>query len=163
MSESLQTNNITVIATLPKFREQGGGTIGWWEGDIGEQRLDSLKKAFLYGASDEEACYIAGIKKQSLYYYIRNKNSEFGEEKEQLKLNVVFSARRTVVKAIGTNPDMAWRFLAKKIPREFGENSEGSIINNFGTINTQINKEYFEVPENVDELLNDGTKIIPAN
>ncbi len=160
MSESLQTNNITVNATVP--RVQGGGTFGWWEGDEGSVRIETLRKAFLYGASDEEACYLAGISKQQLYYYCKNKNPDFGKEKEELKLNVVFSARRTVVKAISTNPDMAWRFLAKKLPKEFGDNDGGGIINNFGTMNTQINQEYFEEPENIDELL-DGPEIKPAN
>lgn len=155
-----QNRDIVVVATQPRI--QGGGTYGWWEEkEGGPARLDTLRKSFLIGASDEEACYLAGITKQQLYYYCKNINIDFSKEKEELKLNAVFVARKTIVKAIATNADMAWRFLAKKMPKEFGENSEGGVINNFGTINTQINQEYFDVPDNADELL-DGDTIIPA-
>ena len=152
---------ITIIATQPRFIPTNGGKHGWWEDEMGTVRLESLRKAYLYGASDKEACYLAGITYQQLHYYCSQINPDFYREKEELKLNTVFNARRIILRAMEKNPEMAWRYLAKKLPQEFGETPE-AVINNFGTMNTQINQEYFDVPPNVDELL-DGPEIKPAN
>lgn len=147
-------NGLIVIPTMSKLlNDTPFGRTGWWEDDVGLQRIETLRRCYLQGASDSEACYLAGISKQQLYTY-QTKVPDFREEKKALKLNTVYKARLTVNKAVETDSNMAWKYLSRKLPEEFGENN--STLNNFGTMNTQINKEYFEVPDNIDELLDDG-------
>ena len=157
MENNLVPNkDINVIPTLERFLEKAGktGPKGWWDGVNGQERFKILRNAYVYGASDAEACYFAGISTQQLYYYIKTENPDFGKEKEALKLNPVFNARAVILKAMETNPELAWRYLAKKLPKEFGDAPPvNPTLNNFGVMNTQINQEYFEEPENIDELL----------
>lgn len=81
--------------------------------------LQKLEHAFSVDSTDEEACFYADISPASLYNY-QAKNPKFLERKEALKQNPVLKARLTVVKAIETDPRMAFRYLERKRKGEFG-------------------------------------------
>ncbi len=55
----------------------------------------NLEIAFSNGATDEQACFIAGISKNSLYDYIKE-NPEFGNRKESLKDMIKYRAKKVV-------------------------------------------------------------------
>lgn len=149
-----ENNGFDVFPTVQ--RSQGGGSIGWWEGAEGELRLDTLRKAWLlFGASDEEACYLAGINKPQLYYYCQ-KNPAFQEEKEQLKLNPVLVAIKTVRKALETNVDVAMKYLEKKKPSEWGNTKiadPNSPMFNFGTINQNFDNDFLTIEKKDEDIL----------
>jgi len=80
--------------------------------------LQKLEEAFILGATDGEACLYADISTSALYAY-QKRNPAFLERKELLKLKPVLRARRTVVKALETNPDLALKYLERKMRIEF--------------------------------------------
>lgn len=102
--------------------------------------LRKLEEAFLLGCTDREACFCAGIMPSTLYEYCK-KNTEFSERKELLKEQPVFKARKSVVGALESNPDLALKFLERKKKDEFSLRSEvtgaeGGAIESKVTIDT---------------------------
>ncbi len=86
-----------------------------------EEVLGKLRALFTIGISDELACDVVGIHRDSLYSY-QDKHPEFKEEKRLLKQNPVISAKKNVVAAI-KNGDMKttrW-YLERKCKDEFGK------------------------------------------
>lgn len=156
---------ISLVRTLDFYNDDGKpGRKGWWEEAVGEARLNALRNAFMIGASDREACYLAGIPIDALYRYCR-RNPEFSEEKERLKLNTVIKARQIILKAMMKSPELAWRYLAKKLPEEFGENKGDNIVINNGNMQQNIlTPEYFQLREgdNIDELLSEDAEHKPT-
>lgn len=166
MAENISTNlinpdspakGITIMKTMPRVEDDSRpGRPGWWENAEGEARLQVLRNCYLMGCSDAEACFLAGIAKQNLYYYCRNINPAFGIEKENLKLNPIIISRISVIKEVAKNPAMAWQYLARKLPEEFGApNALQQNIVNFGQVNQNLGKEYMELKEgeSFDSLL----------
>lgn len=77
--------------------------------------LQKLEDAFTIGASDIQACYHAGISKQTLYNY-QKKNPKFIDRKESLKEHVSLAAKMNIAKSITESkalPD-SWRWLEKR-------------------------------------------------
>lgn len=64
-----------------------------------EIAIQQLEGAFANGATDLEACFIAGISKSTLYEYCQA-NPEFAERKEALKEMIKYQARKNIVDAI---------------------------------------------------------------
>ncbi len=77
--------------------------------------LQKLDDAFMAEASDEAACFIAGISPGTLYKYQRE-NPEYINRKERLKDDVRLRARMSVARAIRTEerPDTAKWYLERK-------------------------------------------------
>lgn len=74
----------------------------------------NLEIAFSNGATDEQACFIAGISKNSLYDYIKE-NPEFGNRKEALKDMIKYQAKIVVKKEIEKgNVNQANWYLERK-------------------------------------------------
>lgn len=88
--------------------------------------INKLEQAFAYGASDLEACAYADISHTTLYNYCQD-NPKFLERKERLKEKPTLLARRTVVKAIESDPHLAFNFLTRKQKKEFSERIENDI------------------------------------
>jgi hypothetical protein len=85
--------------------------------------LQKLEQMFAMGGSDEEACLYAGISTSALYEY-QKKDPEFLERKGMLKLTPMMKARKTVIDSLSSDVDMAWKFLQKKRPEEFGDRAQ---------------------------------------
>lgn len=92
---------------------------------INDEVLLKLEEAFKIGCTDEEACFYADIGTSTLYDYCK-KNKAFSERKELLKQSPIFKARRSVVKAIETDPDLAMKYLERKVKKEFSTRVEST-------------------------------------
>lgn len=90
------------------------------------ETIKAIEYAFSIGCSDTEACFYAGIGTTTLYTYQEN-NPEFAERKALLKESPTFEARRTVVNAVSSDPDMALKYLERKRKSEFSTRSESIV------------------------------------
>lgn len=90
---------------------------------IDDSVLNLLKQAFALDASIEEACYYANISHQTFYNFKKN-NAELFEELERLRERPVLVARRTVVKEVEKNPELALKYLERKRKKEFSLRTE---------------------------------------
>ena len=85
--------------------------------------IQKLENAFSWGCSDLEACLHADISIQSLYNY-QNEHPEFFELKEKLKKSPTMIARKSVVKALPDDADLALKYLERKERNEFSLKTE---------------------------------------
>jgi hypothetical protein len=88
-----------------------------------DSALHKLEEAFAIGASDTEACFYADVGTSALYNY-QKEHPEFVERKNALKERPVLLARQTVVKAIETDSDLAFKYLERKRKHEFASRTE---------------------------------------
>lgn len=109
-------NNTTSIVPSP---EENGAGRKVFDGKDQKDVVSKLEAAFASGATDKEACVYAGISRSALFRY-EEENPEFRNRKLQLKAYPVLQARQTVVKAITTDPNLAFKYLERKLPNEFG-------------------------------------------
>lgn len=116
------------------------------------ETIAKLEQAFLTGATDNEACFVAGITKSTLYEYCQA-HPEFSERKEALKDMPIYTARANVVKAIdeGDKQTSTW-YLERKKKVEFAQRSELAGPNG-GAIEVDISSK-----EKADELIKDYLK-----
>ena len=61
--------------------------------------VTKLEEAFLLGCTDQEACFFAGISRNTMHNYQRE-NPEFRDRKQVLKSNPVLMARIVIIKAL---------------------------------------------------------------
>ncbi len=85
-----------------------------------KETLQKLEEVFALGGTDKEACFYADISPSSLYNY-QNENPEFLERKHALQQNPILQARKTVINAVKKDPKIAFKYLEKKAPKEFGK------------------------------------------
>lgn len=87
------------------------------------ETISKLEEVFALGGSDLEACFYAGISKDSLYRY-QSDNPEFSERKEALKEQPILKARRSVLNGIDGDPELALKFLERRKKSEFSLRTE---------------------------------------
>jgi hypothetical protein len=104
--------------------------------------VKKLEEAFLLGCTVEEACFNADISKQT-YYNWTEENPELLDRFEQLKQSPILKARKTVIKALETDPKIAMKYLEKKKREEFG-NKE--VRNNNEEDFLKVIQGYFQDP-----------------
>lgn len=102
-----------------------------------EDIVNKLEECFADGASDVEACFIAGISKQTLYNY-QKYHPEFVDRKEGLKSLTTYRAKKVVSQSIasGDKNDAKWH-LERKDP----EHNPRSNVNIGGQANNPIKVE----------------------
>lgn len=85
--------------------------------------IGKLEGCFSVGATDLQACFIAGISKDALYDY-QKLHPEFHERKEALKAMTSYQARKNVADSVanGKMEDSKW-YLERKDKEEFGQKS----------------------------------------
>lgn len=81
--------------------------------------LEKLEQAFSVDCTVQEACIFSGISRSALFRYSRA-NPDFETKKERWKTKLVLLARIEVIKGLRGNPDLAFKFLERKLPEEFG-------------------------------------------
>lgn len=74
--------------------------------------LGKLREAFLFGATDEEACLFAQINPDTLYEY-QKQHPQFSEQKRVWKYNPALKARKTIFDRL-SDPKIAMWYLEKK-------------------------------------------------
>lgn len=99
--------------------------------------VKKLEDAFKLGCSVNEACFSADISKQTYYNWI-DSFPELKERFDQLKENPIFLARKSVVDGLKDNPDLALKFLERKLKNEFSLKTENETN---GSIEIKIAKE----------------------
>ena len=91
-----------------------------------EAVLQKLESAFRLGCTDREACVEAGISQQTLYNH-QTSNPEFLEQKELWKSDPILRARKAVVERLASDPNLAMKYLEKKLPEEFGASRQVAV------------------------------------
>ena len=91
--------------------------------------IAKLEVAFSVGATDLQACFVAGISKDSLYDYIKL-YPEFSDRKEALKDNPKYIAKNNIVDAIkAADKDMSKWYLERK-DKDFSPQSKVDLTTN---------------------------------
>lgn len=85
--------------------------------------IESLRQAFLIGATNEEAAHYAGISARTIYDYIE-RNPEFSQEIKAWKNQPILKAKAKVVKDIDRDTNTAKWYLERKKKDEFSTRSE---------------------------------------
>jgi len=80
-----------------------------------ELTIKKLEDAYSNDATDEQACFLANISKQTLYNY-QKEHPEFIDRKQALKNQIKYIAKRKILEAIEKEdkPDTAKWYLEKK-------------------------------------------------
>lgn len=91
---------------------------------ITNEVLQILEEAFSIGASDKEACLIAGIAPATLYSY-QESYPDFTERKALLKDMPKYKARKTIDGNLH-NPEVAKWYLERKAKEEFSTRIENT-------------------------------------
>lgn len=121
MTEILKIAEHSVVKVEKPKVIKNGNKVGrkWFDGKVEEDVVAKLKEVWAMGGSNEEACFWADISKYSLLRYIKAK-PHLGEIRTRLKEKPILLARQTVIKAIGNDPDIAFKYLERKKRDEFG-------------------------------------------
>ena len=90
-----------------------------------EKVLDLLRQAYLWGATNAEACAYADISERTLYDYL-SKNPEYSQKIEQWKLDPILKAKKTVINELGDVKNAQW-YLERKQKDEFSTKVENDI------------------------------------
>jgi hypothetical protein len=88
-----------------------------------QETVKKLEEAFAIGASDGEACFYADITRQTLTTY-QNDNPEFLDRKNRLKERPVLLARQSVINGLANDPQLALKYLERKMKSEFSTKVE---------------------------------------
>lgn len=101
--------------------------------------IESLRQAFLIGATNEEAAHYAGIAPSTLYLHIE-KHPEFSEEIKGWKNQPILKAKAKVVKDIDKDTNTAKWYLERKKKDEFSTRSELDAVHNIDPVNELLKK-----------------------
>jgi hypothetical protein len=85
---------------------------------INETVLQKLEEAFLNGATDRQAVFLANISEGTLYNYIKD-NPDFGERKELLKQQVAYRAKQVIKDAIESNDKDTSKWYLERKDKDF--------------------------------------------
>lgn len=88
---------------------------------INSYTLTALEQAFSWDATVDEACCHAGVSRNAFYEHLK-KNPEYQNKIDTLRQHPTLMARETVIKAIKTDANHAFRYLERKRRKEFGQN-----------------------------------------
>lgn len=111
--------------------------------------MEDLKKAFLNGFTDREACLYAEISHETLYAYCR-KNPKYTDQKEAWKDTPKIFAKQNIVSAIrkGSKDDSKW-YLERRSRDEFAQKSFNETK---GEMDLALDKESKEAFDGISEF-----------
>jgi len=97
-----------------------------FDGRSQSEVVQKLEQVWGIGGSDAEAAFFADISKAALSDFLK-KNPRIAERKEALKENPILLARQVLLKGISgdkekgmlPNPELALKFLERKLKKEF--------------------------------------------
>ena len=98
-------------------RERGAPTV------MTPEVLRKLEDAFMHAFTDKEACLYANISKTALYEYCE-RNPDFAERKETLKITPNLAAKRELVVGIKGSVDQSRWWAQHKMSDEFAPKSK---------------------------------------
>lgn len=85
--------------------------------------VSKLEQAFSLDSTVAEACFYAGISRESYYDFV-NKYPEYTDRFEALRNRLVLKARETVAREIGKNYQNSMDYLTRKRKNEFSTRQE---------------------------------------
>ena len=88
-----------------------------------EETIGKLEAAFAVDATVEEACFYAGINKDTYYTWIK-KNKKLSDRFEALRNKPILLARQTVVSKMTDSYQNAMDYLKRKRRGEFGDSKD---------------------------------------
>jgi hypothetical protein len=94
-----------------------------FDGKNEQEVLQKLEQVFSIDGTDEEACVYADISPAALYAY-QKKHPHFQEHKKALKNLPNLKARQELVKGLTGNPELALKYLERKLKSEFAPKAE---------------------------------------
>lgn len=122
-----------------------------------------LEEAFALGCTDLEASLYANIAPATLYNH-QDKNPQFLERKEQLKMMPVLRARTALVKSLDKDPILALKYLERKKKDEFSPRRENDITTNGNDLTiTNFRSLSDEKLDALIERISLQQKTVPAN
>lgn len=84
-----------------------------------DETVRKIEEVAALDGSVEEMAYYAGIHVDTIYAHLKS-NPKFSDRIRALRERPVLQARQTVVNAIKTDPNHAFKYLEKKRKKEFG-------------------------------------------
>lgn len=87
------------------------------------ETIAKLEEAFLFGANDKEAYFLAGVSSSTFYAYCQE-NPDFSERKELLKEQVKVKAKMTIAKAIDAGDKALSQWYLERRDRDFKPKSD---------------------------------------
>lgn len=88
----------------------------WW---MNQASLHRLVAAFSCDCTIPEACSYAEISVKQYKYFVE-KHPEFNDYKNSLGVAIMIKARMTIIKNLDKDTRLAFKFLERMIPEEFG-------------------------------------------
>lgn len=80
--------------------------------------VGKLKEGAALDATVSEMCLLAGISRDTYYAYVK-KDKKFTDRIEQLRSYPFLKARTAIISALSTNPELALKYLERKLTKEF--------------------------------------------
>lgn len=102
-----------------------------------DEKVKELEGYFSIGATDLEACFLAGISKQTLYNYQEN-NPDFVDRKEALKNMPKYKAKKNIVGEIEKGDKETSKWYLERKDKEFKNKTD--ITTDDESINTLLVK-----------------------
>lgn len=84
-----------------------------------EENRDKLGIAFAYGCTIAEAALFANMAESTLKSWFAQ-DPDLKEHCMQLRLKPVLKARQSVIDALSADPHLAFKYLERRLPEEFG-------------------------------------------
>lgn len=81
--------------------------------------VSKLEHVFSLGGNVTEACLYSGISRETYYKYLK-KNPKFSDRVEVLSSHVSLRAKNRIYTAISNDTALAWKYLERKFPEEYG-------------------------------------------
>ncbi|HEA21450.1 MAG TPA: hypothetical protein ENH87_11080 [Pricia antarctica] len=82
--------------------------------------ITKLETAFAIDCSVVEACAFADISQQTYYRWVKD-NPELSERFDRLKHSPILRAKDSVFQALKGNPELAFKYLKSRLPKEFAD------------------------------------------
>lgn len=108
---------------MAKRKNKPGAGRPQFDGKKVEDVLAKLCEVWALDGSDAEAALFADISASSLSRYL-DSHPEIAQRKAALKQTPFLIARRTIVKGVQTDADLALKYMERKCWKEFSERKE---------------------------------------
>lgn len=126
---------------IKEKKERGRPTI------MTPEKVKEIEGYFSNGANDLEACFLAGISKQTLYTYQEN-NPSFVDRKKALKNMPAYKAKLNILRDIEKGDNITSKWYLERRDKDFKEKKD--ITSNDETINKVLVEFLGESDEDKD-------------
>ena len=109
---------------MAKPKKKGAGR-KQFDGKSIDDVVRKLETAWALDCTDTEACALADISQSALVDFLK-KNPTISEKKHRLKQTPFLSARAAVIEAFKDDPNLALKYLERKLKSEFALRHEFS-------------------------------------